>query len=126
MPDKTRFQLEYIIKSSPSILYTFVSSPSALAQWFADSVDSVKDEYTFIWDGNVEHARVVEEKEFEFIRYKWENSKEDEYFEFKVEKDDITGDTALIITDFASEDEMEDQKLLWDSQVKALVGRIGG
>ena len=125
MVKKKEFQLEYIIKASPGILFTFLSSPSAMAQWFADSVDINDDIYTFVWGKSVEYAKVIEQKENEFIRYSWEHTNEDDYFEFQIQKDDITGDTALLITDYASEGELEDQKLLWDSQIKQLMERIG-
>ncbi|MFM2049360.1 MAG: hypothetical protein RI955_1908, partial [Bacteroidota bacterium] len=39
MSKKKAFTLEYIVKSSPSILYDFISTTSGLAQWFADRVD---------------------------------------------------------------------------------------
>jgi len=126
MAKKKKFQVEYLLKSSPYILYNFLTSPSALAQWFAENVDTEYDVYKFVWNGSVERAKVIEKVENELIRYQWENGPEDEYFEFSVKRDEITGDTALYITDFALDDEIEDQKLLWDSQVKVLMERIGG
>ena len=101
MAKRIQFQLEYIIRSSPNILFTFCSSPSAMVQWFADSVDINGEIYSFVWDGNEEFATMIEQKENEFIRYKWQDSADNEFFEFKIQKDEITGDTALIITDFA-------------------------
>ena len=48
------------------------------------------------------------------------------YFEFRIEKDELTGDTSLIIIDFADEaSDMETSKLLWDSQVNKLLGVLG-
>ncbi len=126
MADKELYTLEYVIKSSPPILYNFVSTPSGLAQWFADNVDINRDVYSFFWNGNEERANVVEAMENEFLRLQWESSGADEYFEFRIKKDEITGDTALIINDFAEPDEMDDSKALWDSQIQVLMQRIGG
>lgn len=120
------YQLEYTIRSSPMILYEFLTTPSGLAQWFADSVDINGHRCTFEWEGNIETATIIDAIEDQYIRYKWEDSDEDEYFEFRISKNEITGDTILTITDFASERDMKDEKLLWDSQVKLLVQQVGG
>ena len=120
------FQLEYSIRSSPGILYEFLTTPSGLAQWFADSVDIYDHHCSFVWEGIEETAAIIDSIPDEYIRYRWDNSDEDEYFEFRISKNEITSDTILTITDFASESEMKDQKMLWDSQVKLLTQQIGG
>ena len=126
MPANKRYQIEYVVRSSPGILYNFLTTASGLAQWFADSVDINDPVYVFTWEGGQETATIVDSVEDEFIRYQWENGINNEYFEFKIQKAEVTGDTILIITDFAPEDEIEDQKLLWNSQVKMLIQQIGG
>ncbi len=120
------FQLEYTIRSSPAILYEFLNSSSGLAQWFADSVDINDHHCSFVWEGVEESATIIDSIPDEYIRYRWDNSDEDEYFEFRITKNEITGDTVLTITDFASESEIKDQKMLWDSQVKLLTQQVGG
>ena len=125
MEKRVQFQAEYVIKASQNMLFSFCSSPSALAQWFADSVDINKDVYTFIWGKSIEYAKLIEETENEMIRFSWTHGSEDEYFEFQVKMDEVTGDTALIITDYADESEVDDQRLLWDSQIKRLTERLG-
>ncbi len=120
------YQIEYTIRSSPTILYEFLTTPSGLAQWFADRVDINGHQCDFEWEGFVEKATIIDSIEDVYIRYKWDDSDEDEYFEFRISKSEITGDTILTITDFASERDMKDEKLLWDSQVKLLVQQVGG
>ena len=61
-----------------------------------------------------------------FVKFKWEESEEDTYFEFRIQIDEITKDVSLIITDFCDEDEFEESKLLWESQINDLYKRIGG
>ena len=39
--------------------------------------------------------------------------------------DELTNDVALIITDFAEEDEVEEAKLLWENQIAELKMVIG-
>ena len=126
MSKKQQFIVEYMIKSSPGILFSFLTTPSNLAQWFADDVDVTEDTCVFTWNGSDETAHILEFVEDELVRYRWEDSPENEYFEFKISKAEITNDTILTITDFAEDFEIEDQKLLWDSQIKTLIQRIGG
>ena len=54
--DKVRIDLEYIIKTSPTILFNCLSTPSGLSEWFADDVNIKNDRYTFFWDGSEETA----------------------------------------------------------------------
>jgi len=125
MSKKKPFTIEFVIRSSPAILYKFLSTPSGLAQWFAEHVDQTDKSYSFFWDNSVEKATRIDSIENEMIRYRWDEGDKEEYFEFKIEKVDITNDTILVITDFAEEHEMEDINRLWESQVKTLSIMIG-
>lgn len=128
MAEKVEYSMEFVVKASPKMLYKFLSTPSGLSEWFADNVNSRGKEYTFIWDGSEEVATLVNKKVDKHIRFKWqedEEGDEENYFEFKLEIDDLTNDVSLIITDFAEEDEIEESKLLWESQVNSLLHAIG-
>jgi hypothetical protein len=59
------------------------------------------------------------------IRFRWADDNEEEYFEFKLKQDELTGDTALMITDFADDDEKDDAIDLWDTQISELKHVIG-
>lgn len=122
---RQKYTLDYLIKSSPTILYHFLSIPSDLAQWFADEVEQHKDTYTFFWEGYSEKAIVLAQEEDEFIRFEMESGEANEYLEFRVEKSEVTGDTILIITDFSDAGEQDDVKRLWDSQINSLLSRLG-
>ncbi len=125
MPNSKPFKLEYIIKSSPTILYSFLTTPAGLSQWFADSVDINGSMYTFLWNGTPEQAELLEDVENELVRFRWDYSEEHEYFEFSIESSEVTGDTILYVTDFAEESDRRDQQILWDSQIANLAKRIG-
>ena len=43
----------------------------------------------------------------------------------RIQIDEITNDVALIITDFAEEDEIEESKMLWDNQIRDLFITLG-
>lgn len=126
MSDKVEYSMEFVVKASPKMLYKFLSTPSGLAEWFADNVNSRGKYYSFIWDGSEENATLISKKADKYIRFKWDEDEDEEsFFEFKLEIDDLTNDLSLIITDFAFEDEIEESKMLWESQVNSLLHAIG-
>ncbi|WP_405567934.1 START-like domain-containing protein [Polaribacter sp. Asnod6-C07] len=125
--DKVKFELEIPVHASPNMLYQYISSPSNLQEWFADSVNSRGKIFTFSWDGTEEVAELVTKKSDERIRFKWVESEDDEsFFEIKIQVDALTKDVSLIITDFAEdEDEVEESKQLWENQIDELKHTIG-
>ena len=123
---RQQFSTEYIIRSSPTILYNFLITPSGLAQWFSETCDINEGIYSFGWSQSEENAKLLETVENELVRYTWEEGEEDEFFEFKIQKAEVSNDTVLIVTDFADEGELESQQMWWDSQIKMLMQQIGG
>lgn len=123
---KNKFELEYSLNSSPKILYPRLVTPAGLSEWFADDININGDIYTFIWDGSKQEAKLITKKENEMARYQWiDDEEEDIFFEFKIHKDDLTGEVALVITDFAEDDEKDDSMDLWDSQISELKHTLG-
>ncbi|MBM3414504.1 MAG: ATPase [Bacteroidetes bacterium] len=122
---KQLYTLEFPVRCSPSILYDFLATPTGLSEWFADKADERDGTFYFAWDGNVEQAEVVEMVEDKLIRYRWQGAPATEYFEFAIEKSEITNQTILVIKDFAEKKDIKDQTLLWDHQVKDLFHRLG-
>ena len=125
MSKSEKFTLEFIIRSSAKVLYDFLITPTGLSQWFADQVDNEGNTYFFTWDSVEDQAELISTDYDDFIRFQWDYQDEDEYFEFRIEKGEITGDTILYVTDFADPSEVESQKQLWQSQIKELSKRIG-
>ena len=125
--DKVKLELEYIINTSPTILFNCLCTPSGLSEWFADDVNIKNDRYTFFWDGSEETAIIKTTKKSESVKFQWEDDEgEDYYFEMTIRIDDLTKDVALLITDFAEEGEEDEAKLLWDNNVVKLKQAIGG
>ena len=125
MSEKKKFNIEYEIKSSPRILYSFLSEPNGLTQWFADDV-SVRDQvYTFTWDGEQQKAKMMASKENKMVRFKWVEDEPQCFFEMEIIQDELTNDVALSITDFATEDAITERKAIWDNQIEYLVSVLG-
>ena len=123
---KIKYELEYLVNTSPNILFNCITTPSGLSEWFADDVNIKDDRFTFFWDGDEEVAKLMQQKKGDSIRFQWEDDEGDDYyFELLINIDALTKEVALIVTDFAEEDEVEESKMLWENQIDELKHRIG-
>jgi uncharacterized protein YndB with AHSA1/START domain len=121
-----KFELEFSINSAHHILFNYVATSAGLREWFADEVIENGDLFTFVWDGAEQQAQLISVREDHHIRFHWLDLPVGTYFEFKLEADELTGDLALIITDFAEDaDSVESGKSLWQTQIDALFHLIG-
>lgn len=126
MEDKSEIQIEYTFNTSPKVLYYRLSSPSGLSEWFCDDANLRDGIYTFYWDNAEQDAKLISKKENVFIRFQWlEDEGTDFYFEFRIVKDELTGDVALHVIDFAEDDEKEDTIELWNTQFSSLKHSLG-
>ncbi len=123
---KEKYEIEFTINISPTILFNRLSSPSGLAEWFADDVNLNGKVFTFIWDDSSQSAEQLLRKENKVVRYHWlDDDDADTYFEFRINVDELTSDTALMIIDFAEADEKEDAIELWIQQIESLKHILG-
>lgn len=128
MSDRVKYELEFPIQVSPSLLYQYISTPSGLSEWYADNVNSRGEIFTFIWNGSEEQAKLLTKKAGERIKFRWVDDEEEEescYFELRIQVDEITKDVSLMITDFAEEDEVDEGKMLWENMVSELKHILG-
>ena len=126
MDDKLKYEMEFPIKASPSLLYQYISTPSGMSEWYADNVNSRGEFFTFIWEGSEEVAKLLTKKNGERIKFRWEEDMDSDYFfELRIQVDEITKDVSLMVTDFADEDEIEEGKMLWDNMVSNLKHILG-
>ncbi|CAI8261406.1 MAG: Uncharacterised protein [Bacteroidetes bacterium MED-G17] len=124
--NREKLELEFEVRSSPSVLFNYLSTPSGLVEWFCDDVNlKGKDKFIFIWEGEERVATLQRKVSGKYIKWSWDDEEESEFFEFSINRDELTGDIALIITDFADEDEVEEMELLWESQVQDLRNALG-
>ncbi len=122
----TKYDLEYVIRASQKVLFERLSTSSGLSEWFADNVNQKGKIFTFEWDGAEQKAEMIQKKDNQFVRFHWLDSEDDDsYFEFRFEVDALTNDLSLIITDFADEDEIDENMELWDSQISELKHVLG-
>ena len=103
-----KYELEYPIHSSINILYERLHTLSGLSEWFADDVNVDRAGiYTFTWEGSEQQATLISKKKNDHVRFKWIENDE-EYFEFRIQVDELTNDISLIVTDFADDEDDHD------------------
>jgi len=121
-----KIELEYLLNTSPSILFMRLATPSGLSEWFAENVNVKGKVFTFIWEGSQQQAEQTLRKENKMVRYQWlDEGLEEIWFQFDINVDELTSDVALIITDHVEPDEKEDTIELWDQQVDVLKHGLG-
>ena len=126
MEPKVKYEMEFPIHVSPSLLFQYISTPSGMSEWYADNVNSRGELFTFIWEGSEEQAELLSKKNGERIKFRWLDDEDTDYFfEMRIQVDDITKDVSLMITDFAEEDEVDEGKLLWENMISNLKQILG-
>lgn len=123
---KEKFHIEYLFdKVSRHSLWNHLTTSPGLSSWFADDVTVENNIYLFKWHKTEQEAHVVSLKPESMIRYRWIENDPGDYFEFRIHTLELTGDTALEITDFAEPDDRTDSINLWDSQIEELKRSLG-
>jgi uncharacterized protein YndB with AHSA1/START domain len=123
---RTKITCEFLLRASPTIVYQFLNDATCLVRWFCDHVEIEEDEYTFIWSGQAERARLIDDIEEDRLRFVWEEAPSStEFLEFRITTSPVTDETILTIIDFCDEDEVDDQKLFWEAQIKKMAHVMG-
>ena len=124
---KEKFHIEFVFdKASKSSLWEYLSTSAGLAEWFADSVTVDGKLFTFLWNNHIHEAEVIGTAPNNYIRFHWlEDESQDTYFEFHLQKIELTGGFSLTITDFAEKDEKESAVSLWETQIRTLKRVLG-
>jgi hypothetical protein len=118
--------MEFVLNScSHSVLWTAISAPTELGNWFADDVRLKGDKWIFVWDEVEQEATRLSCRDMKLVKFRWDGDATDCYFELKINEDALTGNVTLVITDFAEVEELEDAKLLWEEQVRMLGLHLG-
>ncbi len=125
MTVRTKFTFEYPLNSSPSFLYSYLTTPSGLSDWFAEDVNVNGDVFTFKWEGSEEKAKLVTKRMNKYVKFQWLD-RPDEYFSFEIAQDELTGDVALVVTDFEEEEEVAAAHMIYQASIDKLRGTIGG
>lgn len=120
-----KYTLEFSCKTAPELLYKFLTDPIELSEWFCDDVNIRNGIYTFVWNGVPQQARLVKQERNTLVRFQWIDKNDGSYFEFNIHKNPLTGDVMLYVTDFSEPNELESNKLWWNTQINKLKTILG-
>ncbi|MEY4126400.1 MAG: START-like domain-containing protein [Flavobacteriales bacterium] len=125
---KEKFQIELLLKTSPKILDSKLTTVEGLSEWFADDVNIRNGQYFFMWDGYEEEAVLLSHKANHHIRFQWQTDIDEEldtYFELAYSLDPMTQAIMLTITDFVEAEDKDSSILMWEQQLQKLRRLIG-
>jgi len=124
---KEKFHIEFIFdKASKNSLWDYISTPDGLSEWFADSVEVNGKVFAFQWKNYSNEAEIIGISPYNHIRFHWlEDENPATFFEFRMQKIELTGGMMLEITDFAEKEEKDDTIALWETQIKTLKRALG-
>jgi hypothetical protein len=126
MAEKTKIELEYLIRSSNKSLYNLISTPDGLSEWYADDVVIRNGEYYIVIDDEESKAVMKQGRTGDQVRYEWQDgTRMDTYLEFIIKTDPLTRENALLVTDFCEVEEEEESKKIWDFLIGKLKQRLG-
>ncbi len=125
MTGRKKIRLEFEIRASPAMVYSYISLPYGLSKWFCNDVLVFKNNFTFIWDNEELTAELVKQSNNKCIKFHWKETSADEFLELEIIKDELTGDVALVVIDFVDETDEINATKLWESQIHDLRGALG-
>ena len=132
LTNKQKFQLEFEMKSSAKILFSYISTASGLAEWFADNVTINPEKiFTFLWDNETHKAKMAAHRTNHFCRFEYlpevkEDEKDPSYFEIRLEVNEFTQTTFVKVIDYSDFDDQKELQDLWEGLIDNLKTVVGG
>lgn len=124
---KQKVIIERELKSnSENIIWSLISTEGGLSKWVADNVTENEKQIIFRWGEEWSHheihvANIIKKVKNDYLRLQWEDETDDEaYLEFRMEKNDLTNDYMLYVTDFAQPDDVDSLRSMWDQNFEQL------
>ena len=129
-----KLTLEYPLSTkSTRLVWDMISNAAGLQKWLADQVTEEEDSMTFTWghpwtERDTKTSRILKKEKLNYIRMLWDYHEDtpEAYWEIKIGESNVTGMLSLLITDFAADDEEEeDLRGIWDDNFERL-HRVSG
>ena len=129
-----KLTIEYPLSTkSPKIVWDKISNAAGMQKWLADKVTEEGDTITFTWghpwtERDTKQSRVLEIEKNDHIRMMWDYHEDtpEAYWELRIEQSDLTGLLSLLITDYAADDDVEeDLRGIWSDNLDRL-HRVSG
>ena len=127
---KLKFIAEYEMRSSPKVLFPYISTASGLEQWFSEKVVLLSDGcFDFQWDNESHIAKQVSMRLNKMIKFEFldtsEGNADNNYLELKIEVSELTQSTYLKIADYSMNTDSRELQALWDGLIESLKEIVG-
>jgi hypothetical protein len=107
--------------NSRNIIWNFIGTTGGLEAWMADKITEKDGIYTFRWGKEeTREAELLGCREGLYIRFHWLDEGPKTYFELRISVSELTKTHMLEITEVARNEEEEDLKQMWESQMEDL------
>lgn len=131
--EKQKFTAEYELRASPKMLFSYLTTPAGLAQWFADNVSIDDDKvFNFVWDNSPHYARISTQRLNKYVKFEFlhENKQGDvqdpNYIEFKLDLNEMTQSSFVKVTDYSDLEDEQELEELWENLITSLREAVGG
>ena len=123
----SKVHLQYPLNgNSRGIVWDFIGTTGGLEAWMADKIVERNGVYTFQWGKDeTREAELMGRREGAYIRFHWLDEGPKTYFELRINVSALTKAHMLEITEVAHNEEEEDLKQMWESQMEEL-RRVAG
>lgn len=128
--EKNKFIAEFELRSSPKVLFPYISTPSGMEQWYAEKVTVLPDHrFDFQWDGESHVAKQTSMRVNKAVKFEFEDTSEDDldndYVELKLDVSELTQTTFLRIVDYSGNKDNVELESLWNGFIDSLREIVG-
>ena len=130
-----KLTIEYpLATNSVKLVWDMISNAAGLQKRLADEVvENDETTMTFTWghpwtERDTKQSRILDKEKFDHIRMMWDYHEDspEAYWEMRIAQSELTGHLALLITDYAADDdEAADLRGIWDDNLERL-HRVSG
>ncbi|HVD98784.1 MAG TPA: START-like domain-containing protein [Cytophagaceae bacterium] len=124
---KNNLVFEFEVNAPTSLLYSYLTVPKSLRQWFADDVtENNEGIFNFKWDGEDHIAKMTLNKVNQLVRYDFvKDDGKSSFIEFRLEANELTQTSFIKITDSYMDESEQDATELWKNLIADLKDVIG-
>jgi uncharacterized protein YndB with AHSA1/START domain len=124
---KYKYIQEFPFRASPKVLYSYISTPGGLQQWFAESVTLDSDhKFVFTWDERDRTAELTSARLNKSTRFDFIGDDAGNFLEFKFVTSELDNSTYLKVTDNSDNDDLDDLESMWKELIGNLKEIVGG
>lgn len=122
-----KIHLEFPLRSnSRTMIWDMVGTRGGLEAWMADRIIEKDGVFTFCWGNNeTRDAELLAQRVGIYIRMRWLDESPKNYFELRIQHNDLTNSFTLEVTELTDDEDVEGLTQLWEGYAEKL-SRVTG